>query len=111
MQAEADRRQNLVDDLATREKRLNAFFKGDITEAEPSRYHTFQIEMFILLHKVYLLKQVKSFFTRCKTKVRVKGILIVRLCYGGTAEVMGWQKVKKSTKKLHYKYCDCQNIW
>lgn len=42
MQAEADRRQNLVDDLATREKRLNAFFKGDITEAEPSRYiHTF----------------------------------------------------------------------
>ncbi|XP_056607545.1 syntaxin-8 [Triplophysa dalaica] len=37
MQAEADRRQNLVDDLSTREKRLNAFFKGDITEAEQSR--------------------------------------------------------------------------
>ncbi|ROI15690.1 Syntaxin-8, partial [Anabarilius grahami] len=37
MQAEADRRQNLVDDLATRETRLNASFKGDITEAEPSR--------------------------------------------------------------------------
>lgn len=38
MQAEADRRQNLVDDLATRETRLNASFKGDISEAEPSRY-------------------------------------------------------------------------
>ncbi|KAA0713125.1 Syntaxin-8 [Triplophysa tibetana] len=37
MQAEADRRQNLVDDLSTREKRLNAFFKGDITEEERSR--------------------------------------------------------------------------
>ncbi|XP_056136650.1 syntaxin-8 isoform X2 [Lampris incognitus] len=37
MQAEADRRQNLVDDLATREKRLNATFKGDIKESEPSR--------------------------------------------------------------------------
>ncbi|CAM4623969.1 unnamed protein product [Leuciscus chuanchicus] len=37
MQAEADRRQNLVDDLATRETRLNASFKGDITEAEPAR--------------------------------------------------------------------------
>ncbi|XP_056315806.1 syntaxin-8 isoform X1 [Danio aesculapii] len=37
MQAEADRRQSLVDDLATRETRLNASFKGDITEAEPSR--------------------------------------------------------------------------
>ncbi|KAK7155220.1 hypothetical protein R3I93_009998 [Phoxinus phoxinus] len=37
MQAEADRRQNLVDDLATRETRLNASFKGDITEAEPGR--------------------------------------------------------------------------
>jgi len=38
MQAEADRRQNLVDDLATRETRLNASFKGDISEAEPARY-------------------------------------------------------------------------
>lgn len=37
MQAEADRRQSLVDDLATRETRLNASFKGDITEAEPAR--------------------------------------------------------------------------
>ncbi|KAG1940764.1 syntaxin-8 isoform X1 [Pimephales promelas] len=37
MQAEADRRQNLVDDLATRETRLNASFKGDISEAEPAR--------------------------------------------------------------------------
>lgn len=37
MQAEADRRQNLVDDLATRETRLIASFKGDITDAEPSR--------------------------------------------------------------------------
>ncbi|XP_067315624.1 syntaxin-8 isoform X2 [Pseudorasbora parva] len=37
MQAEADRRQSLVDDLATRETRLIASFKGDITEAEPSR--------------------------------------------------------------------------
>ncbi|XP_048055518.1 syntaxin-8 isoform X1 [Megalobrama amblycephala] len=37
LQAEADRRQNLVDDLATRETRLNASFKGDLTEAEPSR--------------------------------------------------------------------------
>lgn len=38
MQSEADRRQNLIDDLLTREKQLNATFKGDITEAEPSRY-------------------------------------------------------------------------
>uniref|UniRef100_A0A672T828 Syntaxin-8 n=1 Tax=Sinocyclocheilus grahami TaxID=75366 RepID=A0A672T828_SINGR len=37
MQAEADRRQNLVDDLATRERRLNASFKADTSEAEPSR--------------------------------------------------------------------------
>ncbi|KAM3624524.1 uncharacterized protein V6R79_024584 [Siganus canaliculatus] len=37
MQSEADRRQNLVDDLLTREKQLNATFKGDITEPEPSR--------------------------------------------------------------------------
>lgn len=38
MQSEADRRQNLIDDLLTREKQLNAIFKGDATESEPSRY-------------------------------------------------------------------------
>lgn len=38
MQSEADRRQNLIDDLLTREKHLNATFKGDVTEPEPSRY-------------------------------------------------------------------------
>ncbi|XP_047220347.1 syntaxin-8 isoform X1 [Girardinichthys multiradiatus] len=37
MQSEADRRQNLIDELLTREKQLNATFKGDITEPEPSR--------------------------------------------------------------------------
>ncbi|KAF1395062.1 hypothetical protein PFLUV_G00007650 [Perca fluviatilis] len=37
MQSEADRRQNLIDDLLTREKQLNATFKGDIAEPEPSR--------------------------------------------------------------------------
>ncbi|XP_029993104.1 syntaxin-8 [Sphaeramia orbicularis] len=37
MQAEADRRQNLIDDLLTREKQLNATFKGDISEPEPAR--------------------------------------------------------------------------
>ncbi|KAI3353073.1 hypothetical protein L3Q82_019638, partial [Scortum barcoo] len=37
MQSEADRRQNLIDDLLTREKQLNGTFKGDITEPEPSR--------------------------------------------------------------------------
>uniref|UniRef100_A0A8D3AY75 Syntaxin-8 n=1 Tax=Scophthalmus maximus TaxID=52904 RepID=A0A8D3AY75_SCOMX len=37
MQSEADRRQNLIDDLLTREKHLNATFKGDVTEPEPSR--------------------------------------------------------------------------
>ncbi|MED6260446.1 hypothetical protein ATANTOWER_018505 [Ataeniobius toweri] len=37
MQSEADRRQNLIDGLLTREKQLNATFKGDITEPEPSR--------------------------------------------------------------------------
>lgn len=37
MQSEADRRQNLIDDLLTRETQLNASFKGDITEPEPSR--------------------------------------------------------------------------
>lgn len=37
MQSEADRRQNLIDDLLTREKQLNATFRGDITEPEPSR--------------------------------------------------------------------------
>ncbi|CAL8331756.1 unnamed protein product [Merluccius merluccius] len=36
MQSEADRRQNLVDDLVTREKLLNATFRGEVTE-EPSR--------------------------------------------------------------------------
>ncbi|XP_071778661.1 syntaxin-8 [Centroberyx gerrardi] len=37
MQSEADRRQNLVDDLVTRDRQLNATFRGDITEPEPSR--------------------------------------------------------------------------
>ncbi|XP_077461304.1 syntaxin-8 [Stigmatopora argus] len=37
MQSEADRRQNLIDDLLTREKQLNATFKGDIPEPAPSR--------------------------------------------------------------------------
>lgn len=37
MQSEADRRQNLIDDLLTREKQLNATFKGNISEPEPSR--------------------------------------------------------------------------
>ncbi|CAL8328734.1 unnamed protein product [Lota lota] len=36
MQSEADRRQNLVDDLVTREKHLNATFRGEVRE-EPSR--------------------------------------------------------------------------
>lgn len=57
MQAEADRRQNLVDDLATRETRLNASFKGDISEAEPSRYiHSVTTEHFDhigLIKKIY----------------------------------------------------------
>lgn len=38
MQSEADRRQNLIDDLLTREKQLNATLKGDFMESEPSRY-------------------------------------------------------------------------
>ncbi|XP_018617660.1 syntaxin-8 [Scleropages formosus] len=37
MQSESDRRQNLVDDLVTREKQLNATFRGDATEPESSR--------------------------------------------------------------------------
>uniref|UniRef100_A0A3Q3W553 Syntaxin-8 n=1 Tax=Mola mola TaxID=94237 RepID=A0A3Q3W553_MOLML len=37
MQLEADRRQNLIDELLTREKQLNATFKGDIMEPGPSR--------------------------------------------------------------------------
>uniref|UniRef100_A0A3P8XMY7 Syntaxin-8 n=1 Tax=Esox lucius TaxID=8010 RepID=A0A3P8XMY7_ESOLU len=37
MQSEADRRQNLVDDLVTRDKQLNATFKGEVTESDPSR--------------------------------------------------------------------------
>ncbi|TNN55257.1 hypothetical protein EYF80_034523 [Liparis tanakae] len=37
MQSEADRRQNLIDDLLTREKQLNATFKGDFMEPESSR--------------------------------------------------------------------------
>uniref|UniRef100_A0A8C7V437 Syntaxin 8 n=1 Tax=Oncorhynchus mykiss TaxID=8022 RepID=A0A8C7V437_ONCMY len=37
MQSEADRRQNLVDDLVTRDKQLNATFKGDVTHPELSR--------------------------------------------------------------------------
>ncbi|XP_061627628.1 syntaxin-8 [Phyllopteryx taeniolatus] len=37
MQSEADRRQNLIDELLTREKQLNATFKGDVLEPAPSR--------------------------------------------------------------------------
>ncbi|XP_072239558.1 syntaxin-8 [Leuresthes tenuis] len=37
IQSEADRRQNLIDDLLTREKQLNATFKGDFSEPEPTR--------------------------------------------------------------------------
>ncbi|XP_034044477.1 syntaxin-8 [Thalassophryne amazonica] len=37
MQSEADRRQNLIDDLLTREKQLTATFKGDTVEPESSR--------------------------------------------------------------------------
>ncbi|CAG5947628.1 unnamed protein product [Menidia menidia] len=37
MQSEADRRQNMIDDLLTREKHLNGTFKGDIVEPEPMR--------------------------------------------------------------------------
>lgn len=38
MQSESDRRQNLIDELLTREKQLNATFKGDIMEPGPTRY-------------------------------------------------------------------------
>ncbi|KAG9259332.1 syntaxin-8 [Astyanax mexicanus] len=37
MQSEADRRQNLVDDLVTREKQLCSTFSRDGTDPEPSR--------------------------------------------------------------------------
>ncbi|XP_056893008.1 syntaxin-8 isoform X2 [Takifugu flavidus] len=37
MQAEADRWQSLIDDLVTRERHLNASFKGDVTESDPTR--------------------------------------------------------------------------
>lgn len=37
MQLEADRRQNLIDELLTREKQLNATFKGDVMVPGPSR--------------------------------------------------------------------------
>lgn len=37
MQSEADRRQNLIDDLVTREKQLNGTFKGDNLEPGPTR--------------------------------------------------------------------------
>ena len=37
MQSEADRRQNLVDDLVTREKQLCSSFSRDGTDPEPSR--------------------------------------------------------------------------
>lgn len=45
MQAEADRWQSLIDDLVTREKHLNASFKGDVTEADPTRF----VKLFHLL--------------------------------------------------------------
>lgn len=38
MQAEADRWQNLIDDLLTRERHLNSSFKGDVTEPDPTRF-------------------------------------------------------------------------
>lgn len=37
IQAEADRRQNLIDDLLTREKQLNTTFKGEVAGAEANR--------------------------------------------------------------------------
>lgn len=37
MLSETDRRQNLIDDLLTKEKQLNATFKGDVTEPGSSR--------------------------------------------------------------------------
>lgn len=37
IQAEADRRQNLIDDLQTREKQLSTTFKGEVTGAETNR--------------------------------------------------------------------------
>lgn len=37
IQVEADRRQNLLDSLVTRERQLLGTFKGDIPESEPSR--------------------------------------------------------------------------
>lgn len=45
MQAEADRWQSLIDDLLTREKHLNASFKGDVTESDPTRF----VKLFHLL--------------------------------------------------------------
>ncbi|KAJ0032954.1 hypothetical protein NQD34_000061 [Periophthalmus magnuspinnatus] len=41
-QAEADRRQNLIDDLLSREKQLNATFKGESSGAEVNRRVTLQ---------------------------------------------------------------------
>lgn len=37
IQSEADRRQNLLDSLVTKERQLLATFKGDTTESEPAR--------------------------------------------------------------------------
>lgn len=45
MQAEADRWQSLIDDLVTRERHLNASFKGDVTESDPTRF----VKLFHLL--------------------------------------------------------------
>uniref|UniRef100_H3CIU3 t-SNARE coiled-coil homology domain-containing protein n=1 Tax=Tetraodon nigroviridis TaxID=99883 RepID=H3CIU3_TETNG len=38
MQAEADRWQSLIDDLLTRERHLNAAFKGEVKDSDPSRF-------------------------------------------------------------------------
>lgn len=38
MQAEADRWQNLIDDLLTKERHLNAAFKGEVKDSDPSRF-------------------------------------------------------------------------
>ncbi len=63
MQSEADRRQNLVDDLLTREKQLNATFKGEITAPETSRY----LNVVKLLYHNWE-SQVKSFVKLSKVK-------------------------------------------
>lgn len=59
MQAEADRWQNLIDDLLTRERHLNSSFKGDVTEPDPTRF----VKLFLFIRTDWLEKQL---FTRVK---------------------------------------------